>query len=143
MIIPPPCLWIGAGESTASTRSPSDCCQKYMPTVPPAARVASHTRGPATSAALCSQNEGFMRFASHTPFDVMPCARGSSPVRNVACATHVTAGNADLPGAKESPAIFSAPRRSSSRNPSPAATTNNDFPRMANSIPKFTRDSGA
>ena len=53
------------------------------------------------------------------------------------------AGNADAPGANDSPAIFSAPRRSSSRNPSPAATTNNDFPRMANSIPKFTRDSGA
>ena len=113
MIIPPPCLWIGAGESTASTRSPSDCCQKYMPTVPPAARAASHTRGPSTSAALCSQNEGFMRFASHTPFDVMPCSLGSRPVRSVACATHVTAGNTDAPGANASPAIFSAPRRSS------------------------------
>ena len=127
MIIPPPCLWIGAGERRESTRSPSDCCQKYIPTVPPDARAASHTRGPATSAALCSQNDGRMRFASHTPFEVMPCARGSSPVRNVACATHVTAGKTDAPDAKERPAIFNAPRRSSSRKPSPAATTNRCF----------------
>ena len=60
MIIPPPCLWIGAGETTESTCSPSDCCQKYIPTVSPRARAPSQMRGPCTSAADCSQNAGFI-----------------------------------------------------------------------------------
>ena len=107
MIIPPPCLWIGAGEMTASTHSPSDCCQKYIPTRAPAARAASQMRGPPTSAADCSQNAGFISVREKNPFDVMPCSRGARAVRNVACAVQVTAGNTLFAGRNSSPAIFS------------------------------------
>ena len=114
MIMPPPCLWIGAGERTVSTDSPNDCCQKYIPTFAPPARDASQMRGPETSAADCSQNEGFSSVREKNPFETMPWSHGSAAVRNVACATQVTAGNTDAAGRNVSPAIPWRPRRSRS-----------------------------
>ena len=68
------------------------CWKKNIPTVAPAARASSQTRGPRTSSEDCSQNDGRRVAWHHQPLLVMPCAAGSSPVRSVACATQVTAG---------------------------------------------------
>ena len=113
--MPPPCLWIGAGETITSASSPRDCWKKNSPTFSPAARRSAHTRRPLTSRALCSQKSGRRSSSDHQPFDTMPCSAGARPVRSDACATQVTAGNTLGAEWNRSPAISSIPLRSSSR----------------------------
>ena len=108
MIIPPPCLWIGAGETMSSTSSPSDCWRKKTP------EFLLQTRSPFTSLQFCSQKIGLRSVSDQYPLDIIPCSDGESPVRSVACATHVTAGNTDAFGANLSPAISVIPFRSRS-----------------------------
>ena len=115
MIIPPPCLCIGAGEIMTSAASPSDCWKKNSPTVPPFARRPSQTRAPFTILALCSQKIGFLSSCDHHPFATMPCSAGESPVLSDACATHVTAGKTDSHGSNLSPATSVIALRSRSR----------------------------
>ena len=91
--MPPPCLWIGAGEMITSASSPSDCWKKNMPTVPPWARRSAQMRRPFTMRELCSQKSGFLKTSDHQPLETMPCSAGESPVLSDAWATHVTAGN--------------------------------------------------
>ena len=67
------------------------------------------------SSLLPTQNpDGFRSVREKNPFEVMPWSRGSAAVRNVACATQVTAGKTDSAGRNSSPAIFFSPRRSRS-----------------------------
>src|SRR5574344_1491034 len=93
--MPPPCLWIGAGETTASARSPRDCWTKPMATVPPRARKPSQMRGPSTKPAGCFQKQGSRRDRSSQPFAVTPWRIGARPVRKVAEAVQVTAGKVE------------------------------------------------
>ena len=112
MAIPPPCLWIGAGEMITSASSPSDCWKKKSPTVFPPSLRSAQTRGPFTIRELCSQKRGFRRSSDHQPFEMTPCSAGERPVLSDACATHVTAGNTLRAEPNLSPAISSIPLRS-------------------------------
>src|SRR4051812_24072303 len=85
-----------------SASSPMLCCQNIMPTLPPRARNFSQMRGPSQSTALCSQKRTLVRSLKKRPLATMPCCWGAAPVRKLAWAVQVSAGQVACAGRNSS-----------------------------------------